>query len=201
MPSTLVHAILPAACVVSRKASLEGLTRKQCLGLLLVCSIVANLPDLDIIGVILFPEYASFYHRNVGHNIFSLIVLVIVGKVLLQRVSELFSVFRAYLYSVSLVLSHLILDSGCVHRPGVPAGVRLLWPLSDWELTSPFPLFIDYQLNLSHHWFLGHVLSSDYWTRAFFQEVWVSCLIFVVFRVLDRLSERIIRGREPAFRS
>ncbi len=193
MPSTLVHALLPAACVMSRKPSVEGLTRRQIGGLALSCAVIGNLPDLDVIGVILMPEYGRFIHRNVGHNFLALTLWIIVGRWMLGLVDKSrFDCLRAYVYSGALVMSHVFLDSGCVHSDGVPAGVPILWPLSDWSLVSPFPFFSDYVLNDRYHWFMGHLLAVDFWRRAVFQELWVSLTIWLGFVGMDRITRRLL---------
>ena len=130
-------------------------------------------------GVILYPQYASLIHRNIGHNILSLSIFVIAGKWLVEWIAR-FSSRKAYLISAILVLSHVLLDSGCSHGKGIPAGVPLFWPLSSWEFSS-LMIFDDYVLQPSHNWFLGHVLSHDFWRHAIINEISVSTLIYFSF--------------------
>ncbi|MBI1860965.1 MAG: metal-dependent hydrolase [Deltaproteobacteria bacterium] len=188
MPSTFVHGLLPSSCVALRRSAFTGLTRWQGFAFWLSCAVIGNLPDLDVIGVLFFPGLAKLIHRNFGHNIFALVLWTVVGKQLILRATaRKFSVRKAYIYSALLVVSHVILDCACQDAPGVPAGVPLFWPLSAWKLASPVPLFVEYSLQVNRAWFLGHLLASDYWTRAIFNEVKVSVIGLALFLLGDRL--------------
>lgn len=196
MPSTLVHALLPAACIASRRASLAGLSRTKVMTLLIVCAAIANFPDLDVLGVIFFPKCSDLIHRNIGHNALALGVWIILGRWVISAIDPVrFSPLRSYLYSFTLVVSHIFLDAGCLHEKGGIAGVPLFWPFSEWELESPIPFFSDYQLHQGHDWVLGHAFAIDFWQRAFFQEILVSALFFVFFLVLDRGTHKLLSAR------
>lgn len=198
MPSTLVHALLPTACVASRKNFSKGMSRKQTLLFLFFCSVIGNFPDLDVIGVTLFPHYESIIHRSIGHNALALVVWIILGREMLSRVApSVFNRSRSLIYSTALVVSHGLLDCMCLKSPGVPAGVPIFWPFSDWMLESPIPFFEGYSLEVNHNWFMGHVLASDYWTRAILNEMVVSVCFLLIFVVLDRLLHRFFNREKP----
>jgi membrane-bound metal-dependent hydrolase YbcI (DUF457 family) len=198
MPSTFIHAILPTVCIASRSDSKTGLGNKQKVFFWIACAVIANLPDLDVLGTFIVPERAEWVHRNFGHNLFSLIILTLLGRMLIVRFvsREMFSGLRGWLYCAVLVMSHVILDSACAEPNGRPVGIPLLWPFSDWQFYFPVVLFKGHQLNLNYEWVLGNLFSFDYWTLGVFREIGMGIVIYVGFLLLDRVFfTRFIRFR------
>ena len=110
-------------------------------GLIVLCILMANAPDLDFIPGILSGRPA-LYHQGITHSLgFALVIsLAVTGICRLTR-------FRGesfpFLFTLCFIsyLSHLLMDLlGPDRRP--PYGIPLFWPVSEEHFLSPLPLFL-----------------------------------------------------------
>jgi membrane-bound metal-dependent hydrolase YbcI (DUF457 family) len=149
MPSSLTHALLPAffaGFVSALFPFFPKMTGRQWALLLIASVFLGNSPDLDIIPAALFPEQWNDIHREWGHNIFSISLLIAGGTYLILRIIPSgFSWRRALWMSAFLVGSHITLDAmmnersidGVMHRPGVP----LFFPFTKADYSLPWAVF------------------------------------------------------------
>jgi len=194
MPSAFTHGLLPAACAFSSARNLFSLDRTQWKKFLFVCFVLGNSPDLDLIPGILFPGLYHDLHRNLGHNVFALSLWIWLGvKVLRSWVSPAFHGRRAWIFSVALVLSHVILDSCADFSPASHGqyGVPVLWPLSSWRFVLPLPLFGGYALTHASHPILSHLFSSGFWWTFLTREVTVTAAFSAAWYLTTKTAQRL----------
>lgn len=200
MPSTIAHALFPAASVIIAGSALPRLDKRGWAKLVCLAAFLGNSPDLDLIPASLFPMHWNYIHRNFGHNIFSITALTIFGTWLLRRfVSREIPKAQAAFMVLSLVCSHLVLDSLADftlegERPAIP----FLFPLSDWSFYLPWRLFPVPALADTPHPFLNHVFSVEFWTKVVFVEIGTSVALGVVWGGVFQLYFRLAkRKRQP----
>src|SRR6516165_298415 len=99
---------------------------------------MANVPDLDFLPGILIGAPAA-YHRGMTHTVGALVVVSVaawaVARILRSRTAWWWGLGAAAAYG-----SHLLVDWMTVDAVP-PAGIRMLWPLTDAWLHAPFNLF------------------------------------------------------------
>ena len=170
MPSPLTHSLLPTACALSTAQALFSFNRRQWKRLALVCLVLGNAPDLDLIPGILYPSLYHAIHREWGHNIFALGIWITLGVIALRKwVSPVFSGRTGWTASSALVLSHVFLDSCAITvsaKTGNVRGVPLFWPFSNWELVTPWPLFGGYHLVHASHPVFSLFVSPEFWQHV-----------------------------------
>jgi inner membrane protein len=127
--------------------SQPSVTRSR-VSLIVLCVIMANLPDIDFLPGILAGN-PSLYHQGPTHSFaFALLAsLAAAGFLALARLpgsssSSAPGISSATVFTLVLLShgSHLLIDFfGADRLP--PYGLPLLWPLSDAHFRSPVPLF------------------------------------------------------------
>ncbi len=195
MPSAFTHGLLPAACALSTARNLFSLDRKQWKKFLFVCFVLGNSPDLDLIPAIVFPSHFHDVHRELGHNVFALTLWIWLGvKTFRSWVSPAFAGKRAWIFSAALVLSHVLLDSCADAAPGTHAhpGVPLLWPLSNWELVTPLPLFGGYNLVPASHPILAHLITPGFWWTFLTREVAITLAVSAGWYLATKSVQRLV---------
>lgn len=172
MPSTFTHGIVPGTCL-ALTGKTSKIPRGQLARLFLIGFFLGNGPDLDVIPGSIWANHFGDIHRNWGHNIFSILALTWFGTFLFNRfIDAEWRPKRVWLVSFLLLFSHVIFDSlGEAAADGIRHGVPLFWPLSDWQLLSPFTVFFSYSVQKDLNPLLGHLLSVQFWTRAVFSEI------------------------------
>ena len=203
MPTTLVHAFLPAACLAVCANALPSLTRREWLRLLFAAMILGNLPDLDLLPVLFHSPWLKYFHRNVGHNVFALAGWICLGQWALRRwVLPTATPRQRWTIAAVLVLSHVVLDS-MSRVPDDPegraGGVPLLYPLSDWQWRFPWRIFPGFKGDESRfHPVIAQAVSTEYWGRVIFTELRNTAILFAVWttlwlggRGLARLARRL----------
>ena len=192
MPSTFVHALLPASCALSTPSGRPRPTLKVAIKLFVIAAVIGNFPDLDIIPALIFG--AAKIHRHWGHNIFVLFGWTWLGQwTLVKLVPEIFKSKRqAFVTSFLLVASHLILDAFQQHNhisfvPHVP----LLWPLSDWAFSIPIQIFTTVIPDGASGVFTIGTLK-----QIALRELVPSFLLFVLWVFAARLPRLVVRTYE-----
>lgn len=128
--------------------------------LLLLCGLLAVLPDFDfLVGII--EGDPNRYHHGISHSVFFGVVVSLVFAVVF------FPRDRAGIYSVLfffVLLSHLLLDFFSLDR-SAPYGMKLFWPFSDDHYISPQTIFIDIRrVNRNTEFFQSLVTNThNYW--------------------------------------
>lgn len=180
MPSTFVHALLPAACLfVSLRPKLDYTRR---FGLLLLCMFLGNFPDIDLIPACLFPQYWTLIHREWGHNFLSVAIEILVGGALLTRFfPDILTPAQGRLAALGLVGSHLVLDAMCYSHVHQFAGVPLLWPFIEHEFHLGIQIFPGTKYSSSLHPMVGHITSSHFWHQVILHEIIWGCVLFAVW--------------------
>jgi len=202
MPSSLTHALFPATAIFFSKSAFPGLSRRQFYRLILVASILGNFPDLDLLPGLFFPEYWLFLHRSLGHNIFSLVLLSIIGaKWLKSWVCPQFSRRFSFFLAMSLIGTHLFLDTLGDFAP-LPLtgrdGIPILWPFSDGSIRFSLPLFPKVIPASGLHPVLAFALSKQFWTQALFQELAQAAILIVFWGITFQIM-RLFRWSLRAF--
>ncbi len=172
MPSTIVHALLPASCVYTSKSLFPPLTKKETFKLLFLSCFLGNFPDLDVIPATLAGENWSNIHRNWGHNVFSITVGIFLGSFLIKKfIHKNFTKKSAFLLSFCLIASHIFFDSmQGENANGIQIGVPLLYPFSSWELTLPFKVFKAVTISHQDNFLTGYLSSMTFWKEIIYWE-------------------------------
>ncbi len=197
MPSPLTHGLLPTACAFSTARGFLNLDSKNWKRFLFLCLVLGNIPDIDLIPACLFPEYYHAFHREVGHNIFALCLYIYFGaKAFRYWVSPTMSRPVASMFSAALVFSHVFLDACAEVSPGYQGkfGVPIFWPLSDWQMLMPFPLFGGYHTAHASHPLLKLLLSPEFWEGLVSREA----VVILVGSTLWYLAVKTITARRKA---
>ena len=168
MPSPITHTLLPAACAALSGRGFPKLNTSQWLKFIVLAAIMGNGPDWDVIPASLAPDQWASIHREWGHNIFSVLLLSLMGTFALKRwVSHEFTTKQAGIISALLVGSHIFLDAMmAADAMGVRPGVPIFWPISDFALNMPWELFPHYQMLSEGHPLARHLLAPQFWTRV-----------------------------------
>jgi membrane-bound metal-dependent hydrolase YbcI (DUF457 family) len=186
MPSTFTHGFLPAACVFSSKAKLPKLTTRETLKLLFASAVLGNACDSDLVPAFMTPAHWLEIHRYWGHNIFSITLWIVLGAWAIGKyVSPQLKGKLSWILASCLVWSHVLFDSmgdysGKAERVGVP----LLWPFSNWEFYTPFPVFKSIRIDPKIHPALAHATSNSFWHDAVYRELTASVImlgLWVIF--------------------
>jgi hypothetical protein len=198
MPSTFVHGLLPASCVYTYHRRFPTLTRRQRAILVFLAAVIGNLPDLDILPTLFFPEHWQEIHRWWGHNLFSITLWIIMGAYSLNYlVSPHFKGWRGYLLSALLVFSHVCFDAMADFNPeGIRPGVPLLWPLSNWQFHLPFRLFKPAITDPHLNPLFAYATSRNYWTEAIYSEIFSTLLLLGIWFAFVSLYS-ILQKRFP----
>lgn len=187
MPSTVVHALLPAICatitqmvtpIVPRVTSRAS--KMQWFKIALFAVVFGNIPDLDIIPAALLPSQWSDIHREWGHNIFALIFFVIIGvKVLRRFVAPALSTRRAVVFCTLVVGSHLVLDAsmGYLHEEMVRPGVPLFFPFSKVDFSMPWMLFDCWKSTSHPHPLVAYAFQPTNWKVYVLEELRTTTLL------------------------
>lgn len=151
--------------------------------LLILTVFLGNAPDLEIIPAVFNPEHWRQIHRAWGHNIFSLSLWVSIGAYFFQKLGKgRFTARQAWTFSILLVASHIFLDAmGDKDSEGVRLGVPLLWPFTRKAFSLPWCAFSSYHLDKKLNPLLAHINSSDFWSKAVYQEIIVSISLFTAW--------------------
>ena len=183
MPTTFVHGLLPSACITVMRRVLPPLTRREWRHFAIVAFFIGNAPDLDLIPGILYPQIWNDVHRELGHNIFAILLWTYLGSLALPKfVSKQLSKRQAWQLSTFFVLSHILLDGMSVlDASGLKGGVPLLWPFLKWQWHSPLKIFPNIQYEESMHPMMARILAIDFWKRGIFIEFGYSLLIVALW--------------------
>ena len=183
MPTTLVHGLLPAACLWFSQSALPKLSLAEKLKVFVAVCIISNFPDLDLVLSVIDPPNFLRYHRWYGHNIFALTCFFFLSRRLLGVAAPPLTSRQRSWISALLLASHVVFDAmggggGSEHayRHGSP----LFWPFSNWELLLPrvFPVYhVEGELKSV----MGHIFAVDYWTRAILTEFMISVLLLSIW--------------------
>ena len=180
MPSPLTHGLLPMACALSSARTLVKLTASQWRALALICFVLGNSPDIDLIPASLWPAHYHTIHRSLGHNAFALVLWITLGTQALRRwVGSEFRGKTGWIFSAALVLSHVLLDGSADTIPGtaIRVGVPLLWPFSNWQFLTPLEIFGGYRLVPASHPIVATLLTPGFWGTVLAREV--VCTLFI----------------------
>lgn len=110
------------------------------LGLVLLCIVMANAPDLDFIPGLLM-DRPALYHQGITHSLgFALVVSLGTAAVYRTRTKSFPAMFVLCFVSY---LSHLVLD---LFGPDgrLPYGIPLFWPISGERFISPVQVFLGF---------------------------------------------------------
>ena len=187
MPSPFVHSLLPTACLAATEPSLR-LDKKSGVRLLFLSVFLANAPDLDIFYALAFaPDKVRYYHRFLGHNLIALLLFTAIGIFVCRKwAAPALSRLSAVAISVSLVFSHVLLDSLCDVDPltHVRSGIPFFWPFSEVSYNLPYRLFGKYILDEKKGTVMSHLTSVTFWKNMFTRELMWTLIIFGMWCVL-----------------
>lgn len=178
MPSPIGHSLIGLA--IGSAALMQpcrpGELARKLYGLrwtLLLCMVLANLPDLDYVPGLLIGDMNRFHHHYTHTLGFAL--LAVAGVWLVGRGGRPHLGGRYLLLALVLLLSHLAAD--IMTRDGSePYGIMALWPIADTRVLSPVSLFPafkkDYFLQLFDPRNLRPVLFEILWCGGLLAAVW-----------------------------
>lgn len=180
MPSTVVHALLPGSCWVVSEKKTSQFSKRQWIAFTLIAVLLANFPDMDLIPAFLFPNHFYEIHRAWGHNVFSLFLFSLLGSWLLRRfVSSDFTKQRAWMASVFLVGSHVVLDAaGQYNSYGFLPSVPLFWPFSEHAYRLPIRVFVTLDLAGAPNRLYSLIHAPSLLGQIFVREVIPSIIVF-----------------------
>jgi len=122
---------------------------------MLLCLLVANVPDLDFLPGLLIGD-PNRYHHGISHSVgFAALSAFAFSSLLALR--KKYAASRNFLIFFSLYSSHLLLDYLSIDT-AAPSGIPLLWPLNDEYYIAPFAFLPDIWRGSSSS-FLEFVLS------------------------------------------
>lgn len=201
MPTTFVHGLLPAACLLVSRSSLSHLSTAEWRRLLVFALIWGNWPDWDVVPAAIFPAEWTSIHREWGHNVFSLALSAWAGVWILGNwISKELSPRAKWIVSTALLLSHVLFDAtNYGHSTHVRSGVPLFWPLSDWHGVLPIRVFASTEATSGGHPLAQMIFSPVYWTKVIFQEFFASLIVFALWSIFWTVS-RTLRSAYPAGR-
>ncbi len=192
MPSPIVHTLLPTCMMVT--AGLPGtLPRPQRWWLVSIAIFLGNSPDFDLLPALFDDRLWTHVHRWYGHNIFSLVALMFLGRWLLGRFAPSLPKKVAWWTSILIVASHPVLD-GMVHPQMVESGVPLLFPFSYRTFHMPYWLFSRSYHADGHHRLMGYAISTENWETVFRYEVAMVGNLLVLMFCTKRLLT-LVRSR------
>lgn len=199
MPSTFVHGLLPAGCLMASLGYMGPLSKSQKLKLLFFAFFMGNSPDLDVLFTLIRPDQFHLAHRYWGHNIFTLLFFTATGAWVLRNfISKSMPKRTALLVTAVLVFSHVFLDAcGGPNHVGVRTGVPLFYPFSDWQMVLPIQLFSVYHVDKSLHPLIAHATSKDYWMNSMLKEFIVIGVGISLWTVAHRVR-RLMKNRSLA---
>jgi inner membrane protein len=182
MASPIGHSL--AGYAVAR----QGVDRREQLGLVLLCIVMANAPDLDVLPGLLVGTPA-LYHQGISHSLGAgLIVSAAVALLYRWRGQSFALVFACCLSAYS---SHLLLDFFC--RDGRPPyGIPLLWPLSGQTFLSPVPLLFGFHHTSETSATVGTWLAGIFDIRNL-AEIALEIALIAPFTLLKRRTFRAAR--------
>ncbi len=194
MPSTFAHAVFPAGAVWLARLGFPSLTRKEFIRLICLATFLGNAPDLDLIPASFFNHQWNVIHRSLGHNLFSVTLLTLVGGYGIRIwVSQKFSKVRAFILALTLISTHLLLDSLAKQGQGHPIGIAFFWPFSDTQYTIPFTVFPRIYPHPNVHPVLGFALSRQFWTEALILEMLRCVLLLGIWAILFHGARMVSR--------
>lgn len=198
------------ACALTSAGAVRRLSQRDTIRLALTAAVLGNFPDADLIPASLIPAHFWDIHRYVGHNVFAIALEIWAGVQCLRwAVPSLFRGHRAWLFSVALVLSHVLFDGCSDFAPlkGTRAGVPLFWPFSDWQFLTEWPVFGGYTLEKAAHPLLSYWHAREFWDVLLSTEIpftagaiaawWLAVKAWVGLRRLLSASDAL---PDPRFR-
>jgi inner membrane protein len=112
--------------------------RRASIGTLLFFAALAELPDVDVVGVACgFHDCSLLGHRGISHSLVMAVALGLASGALARRLG--WSVVRTAVAATLAVASHGMLDAFCEGGRGIP----FLWPLTQARFHAPWRLLPD----------------------------------------------------------
>jgi len=178
MPSPIGHEIAGIA-VYDAAGGLLGIGRKT--RVLVLCLVLAVLPDFDFIPGLLTGE-PDRYHHGLSHSIFVAALVSLVFATLFFS-EERFKVFTVFFLVVTI--GHLVLDMFSADNSR-PYGLELFWPFSDGYYISGRTVFMDIRRSNKNSEFIVSLLSNGHNYRAAMREAAILLSVEFLVRVLVR---------------
>jgi inner membrane protein len=142
--------------------------------LLISSIIIANLPDLDVLPVLLLGDAPSF-HRQWTHSLIAAagFALLLAGLAGWQKSEKIFF----GIWGGAVYLSHILLDM-LLNDPSPPHGVKLLWPFSESYYIFSFTPFASFHygdptVGIISMFFLPHNVATMV-REVFLMAPWVA---------------------------
>jgi inner membrane protein len=111
---------------------------RACTGALLAFAALAELPDIDVVGVAFgLPDVGDGGHRGASHSFVLALALGLASALVARRFGWPF--MRTLVAATLAVASHGVLDALGEGGRGIP----MLWPLSDARYMSPWRILPD----------------------------------------------------------
>lgn len=197
MPSSIVHALLPASCVISSKSIFPKLTKKELFKLFAYSAFLGNMPDLDVIPASLAGDQWSHIHRSWGHNLFAVTLWIILGGIFFRKfVSLKFARKQVWILSILLVLSHLLFDSmQGPNTEGKLVGVPLFYPFSTKNYRLPLKIFQAVTIDKNVHFLVGYLTSMTFWKEIIYMEFLYILGFWFLWNLSFVLTTNFIRSR------
>ncbi len=153
---------------------------------LVLCLVVAVLPDFDFLFGIIEGE-PNRYHHGLSHSLAVGLVVSIVLAAVFSSENRFWMItcLLFFVYAGHLVLDLLSSDSS--H----PYGLQLLWPFSSEYLISPKKIFLDIRRENSSTEFVQSLLSNAHNYRAV---LWEAVLLAPPLVALRILANRRVGG-------
>jgi inner membrane protein len=112
--------------------------RRTSVGTLLFFAMLAELPDVDVVGVACgFHDLSLLGHRGISHSLATAVVLGLASGLLARRLG--WPALRTAVVATLAVASHGLLDAFCEGGRGIP----FLWPLTQARFHAPIRLLPD----------------------------------------------------------
>ncbi|MGL5080908.1 MAG: metal-dependent hydrolase [Microcoleaceae cyanobacterium] len=184
MPSPIGHTLAGLCGFILVQPTMS---RSQRVPLLILTTVIANLPDIDILLGLILAGDPFIYHRQGTH---SLIAALLVGG-LVAGLTQVFNLKwpRVGVWVTGLYLSHLFLDM-LVSDQYPPAGVQGFWPLSQSYLIFPITLFGGLQFSEGGRGLLGALFNPNNLLTLMREIVILLPVVWLTWQGVQRSQQR-----------
>ena len=183
MPSPVAHSLVGAGAflILTPETGLKPLSfilwekRRD----LLFFTVMANLPDLDMVVGLLLNSHADTFHGLFSHSLLGAILMALAASLIYSIGSRR----KTFLAAFTLMVLHDLMDfSASPNRIDPGPGVSLFFPLSE-RIASPFPIFFGIQ-----HSTIQQLISLHNLRAIGVELLEFSTVVFLLYKLKKKFS-------------